>query len=232
MTRAVGELIEAARSACSVEAFERVLFAVLDREIGFDVAFCVRAEGPGPFAPGLEPVVRRDAEGSWPRFGAELTPLCRAASTRGGVEVDVEFFGARKLERMAHYQQLMRPHRGRSSLIGYLPGADAQLIGSVVLGRTTPRFAARERRRLQRALPLLSLCELALRPLHGSRLVQTLTAREREVLGYLQLGYSNPQIARACGTAARTVRNQLSAIFVKLGAASRAEAVALSLGHH
>jgi DNA-binding CsgD family transcriptional regulator len=58
-----------------------------------------------------------------------------------------------------------------------------------------------------------------------------LTAREREVLSYLRLGYTNREIAAACGTSPRTVRNQLSTVFEKLGAATRAEAVAISLGH-
>lgn len=56
-----------------------------------------------------------------------------------------------------------------------------------------------------------------------------LTAREREVLGYLHLGYTNQQIALALGSAPRTVRNQLSSVYAKLGVASRAEAVAWSL---
>lgn len=231
MTRELGCLIEAARSATGIESFERVLFEELDRAIGFDLAFCVRDGRPGPWAPGLDAAVRREVAGSWQRFGAEMTPMCQAALAGHGVEVDVEFFGARRLERMAHYRELMRPHHGRSSMVGYLRGPGARPIGGVMLGRTTPHFRASEQRRLQAALPLLSLCEFALQPLRSSTLLQGLTAREREVLAYLQLGYSNPQIARACGTAARTVRNQLSAIYGKLGAGSRAEAVALSLGH-
>lgn len=52
---------------------------------------------------------------------------------------------------------------------------------------------------------------------------------EREVLGDLHLGYTNEQIARALGTAPRTVRNQLSRVYEKLGVSGRAEAVAASL---
>ena len=51
-----------------------------------------------------------------------------------------------------------------------------------------------------------------------------LTPREREVLGYLRLGYTNAQIACALGSAERTVRNQLSSVYEKLGVATRAEA--------
>jgi DNA-binding CsgD family transcriptional regulator len=238
MSSLLPELIDAARSAPSIEAYERSLFELLDREIGFDVAFCVRNGGLGPFSPGFQDAVRHDAAVTWQRFERELLPMCRAAQNNGGINVDVEFFGPRALERMAHYQQLMIPHRGRSSLLGYLSGPSDQPIGAVMLGRTTPRFSPSEQGKLQAALPLLALCELALRPptasigtSAGSSRTAILTAREREVLAYLQLGYTNPQIAMACGTSPRTVRNQLSAIFEKLGASTRAEAVALSLGH-
>jgi DNA-binding CsgD family transcriptional regulator len=53
-----------------------------------------------------------------------------------------------------------------------------------------------------------------------------LSAAERDVLSYLALGYTNADIARARGNAPRTVRNQLSRAYAKLGVASRAEAVA------
>jgi len=53
-----------------------------------------------------------------------------------------------------------------------------------------------------------------------------LSAAERDVLSYLPLGYTNAEIARARGTSSRTVRNQLSTAYVKLGVATRAEAVA------
>jgi DNA-binding NarL/FixJ family response regulator len=46
------------------------------------------------------------------------------------------------------------------------------------------------------------------------------------VLSFLRLGYTNAQIARARGNAERTVRNQLSSAYAKLGVSSRAEAVA------
>jgi DNA-binding NarL/FixJ family response regulator len=54
-----------------------------------------------------------------------------------------------------------------------------------------------------------------------------LTSAEREVLSYLHLGYSNAQIADARGNTERTVRNQLSSAYAKLGVGSRAEAVAV-----
>ncbi|MEU1812647.1 response regulator transcription factor [Micromonospora sp. WMMD1076] len=55
-----------------------------------------------------------------------------------------------------------------------------------------------------------------------------LTDREREILGLLARGLSNPLIAHRLGLSAKTVRNNVSAILVKLHLGSRAEAIALA----
>jgi DNA-binding CsgD family transcriptional regulator len=232
MDRDLTVLAEAARSARSAREYEEALFEQLQRKLGFDVAFCVRGERIGPVAPGLEDAVRRSAEPRWDELRRPLAPMMQAALAGSSVIVDRDFFGARGLEAMPHYQVMMRPHRGRSSLISYL-GDCAGLSAGIVLGRTTPRWLAREQRWFARALPLLSLCERVVQTLapQSPAPPAMLTPRERDVLGYLQLGYTNREIACACGTSPRTVRNQLSAIFAKLGASTRAEAVALSLGH-
>ncbi len=57
-------------------------------------------------------------------------------------------------------------------------------------------------------------------------MLAALSKREREVVGYLGLGYTNQEIALALGSAPRTVRNQLSRVYEKLGVSGRAEAVA------
>ncbi len=53
-----------------------------------------------------------------------------------------------------------------------------------------------------------------------------LTRAEREVLVLLVGGASNPEIAAARGTSPRTVANQVSFVFRKLGVRSRAELAA------
>ena len=62
---------------------------------------------------------------------------------------------------------------------------------------------------------------------------ETLTEREREVLEYLALGYTNSEVAMACGNAPNTVKKQIAAIFSKLGASTRAECVRIAIleGH-
>lgn len=63
-----------------------------------------------------------------------------------------------------------------------------------------------------------------------------LTARERQVLELLARGLSNDEIAERLGIAAKTVRNQVSAIFDKLQVSTRAQAIVSAreagLGRH
>lgn len=56
--------------------------------------------------------------------------------------------------------------------------------------------------------------------------LSSLTAAEREVMGLVADGLSNADIAKRRGTSARTVANQLAAMFKKLGVGSRSELVA------
>ena len=55
--------------------------------------------------------------------------------------------------------------------------------------------------------------------------VQTLTAREHEVLNLIAAGRSNPDIARTLVLSPKTIRNHVSNIFAKLQVADRAEAI-------
>jgi DNA-binding NarL/FixJ family response regulator len=53
----------------------------------------------------------------------------------------------------------------------------------------------------------------------------SLTSREIEILRLMSLGYLNKQIATSFNTSEQTVKNYISRIFIKLGAANRVEAV-------
>jgi DNA-binding NarL/FixJ family response regulator len=52
-----------------------------------------------------------------------------------------------------------------------------------------------------------------------------LTRREREVVELLSRGLDNAQIGAHLGLAEKTVRNNISAVFEKLGAENRAQAI-------
>jgi PAS domain S-box-containing protein len=69
-------------------------------------------------------------------------------------------------------------------------------------------------------------------PSHGSQAAAPgtpLTARELQVLGLLALGHTREEIAEQLGISPETVRNHLRGAREKLGARTRAQAIALAL---
>ena len=52
-----------------------------------------------------------------------------------------------------------------------------------------------------------------------------LTPREREIVGHLLSGEANAEIARHLNVSEKTIRNQLTAVFAKIGVADRTQAV-------
>jgi DNA-binding CsgD family transcriptional regulator len=135
----------------------------------------------------------------------------------------------------------MRPLHGRQTLMGFLEWG-GQAVYQVGLGRSqqTRVFSDQDRDLLSSLIPTLTLAcaaradrpQLFLPNQHLAAeldpcALDLLTAREREVLDYLHLGFTNEQIGVALGTQPRTVRNQLTAVYRKLGVATRAEAVGL-----
>jgi two-component system, NarL family, response regulator LiaR len=66
---------------------------------------------------------------------------------------------------------------------------------------------------------------------HDSRVGESLSPREREVLRLLACGRSNAEIASHLFLTEGTVRNYVSGIFVKLGVADRTQAAVIALRH-
>jgi DNA-binding NarL/FixJ family response regulator len=116
----------------------------------------------------------------------------------------------------------------RAGASGYLlKGADRAEIeraitgvahGALVVGHGV---ADRMRRRLATDAPAVPFPDL--------------TSREREVLDLLARGLTNTAISRRLSLSEKTVRNNVSAVFAKIGAGSRSAAVAMArdagLGH-
>lgn len=109
-----------------------------------------------------------------------------------------------------------------SSLAAALAAVDAGLIvlepsaRALLLSANRDRFAPRDRP----STPSVGASTAA------TRKARPLTSREREILALVASGTSNKGIARSLGVSANTVKFHLAAVFDKLNAATRAEAVA------
>jgi DNA-binding CsgD family transcriptional regulator len=223
-------LAEIVAGAETLLEYERAVLEVVRSRVDFEVAMFKRAGGLGAYPIGLDPAVVRACDGWWTRFAEEIVPVVEVAMGQRRVAVDREVFGIKRLERQDYYQRLMRLHGGRATAIVCLTQR-GRAVGTLALGRLGD-FSDTDLECLRALAPTLSLCEAAVRapllPAAARAVLAPLTPREREVLAHLHLGYTNAQIATVLGTAERTVRNQLSSIYEKLGVSSRAEAAALS----
>lgn len=68
--------------------------------------------------------------------------------------------------------------------------------------------------------------------LKSNMTIQPLSPRQAEVLELITLGLTNDDIAYKLGISSTVVRDYLKATFAKIGAANRAEAVAIALRKH
>jgi DNA-binding NarL/FixJ family response regulator len=92
----------------------------------------------------------------------------------------------------------------------------AAAIGQVVLG---PEIADR-----------VTQAMAAARPIRGRKTFPHLSERDLEILDHLAQGLDNGAIARRLGLAPKTIRNQVSALFEKIGAEDRAHAIRMARG--
>ncbi len=222
-------LAQLAHAASSFAAYERTVLGHLARSFDVPIAFFVRGDGIGASTVGLRSdiVARPSRAARWAAYGDELSPVFADAARRDGVSVDRAVLGD-ALRSTRVFREIIQPHEGRCTMLGTLAIAGERL-GTVALGSTGRDFGPADRERLAALLPTLALCEGALQRRRETSAV--LTAREQEVVRALRLGYTNGEIAVSLGTSVNTVRNQLRSVFAKLGATTRAEAVAISLGH-
>ncbi|MCA9640337.1 MAG: response regulator transcription factor [Polyangiaceae bacterium] len=231
-----GLITELAFAASDWSSVETQVLTLFEQHIGGDTLFFADERGPSDATRGVLVDYLAEVRPLWPSFSLELYPMAMAAQQRGGVLVDSDVFGT-TMRAMAHYQQVMAPVRGRTTLIGALTHR-GQLLQKVAIGRCwgSRDFRDADVSALREVIGALSLARAAfMAPPPQNRGQQPpeqrhefgLTAREQEVVSYLRLGYTNRDIAQALGTSVKTVRNQLSVAYSKLGVANRAEAVGL-----
>jgi DNA-binding CsgD family transcriptional regulator len=228
LSRTTGDIVEIAASAVSAAELEHALLSRLRRDVPFDIGFFLRRGGIGPSQQGLVARLTARMRERVGVYGAELAPVFARARQERGVAIDRDVLG-RVLERTRVYREFVAPHGGYSTALVLLSLA-GQPVATLALGRCDRmQFSSRDVDALAALVPALSLCELAVRNAGRTR-AHGLTLREAEILDYLERGFTNPEIALACGKSTHTVRNQLRSLFKKLGASTRAEAVAISLG--
>ena len=104
----------------------------------------------------------------------------------------------------------------------------SRVLGAFILGRKRA-FTPAERGSMCGLAPVFSLGLAALSnaPESEPEPLSVLTPRERELVSYVRLGYTNKQIALACGISPNTVRNRLAGVFERVGVGSRAELAGL-----
>jgi DNA-binding CsgD family transcriptional regulator len=225
-----GILLHAARTAPDFDAWQGVVFEAMD-EVGYDVAF-VKVLPPvcGFASRGFERALLDRAQTHWPDYRRELLPLT-LASQREGVATDNDVLGPGR-RRLAYYRDIVQPQRGTSSLLAHL-SIGGRTVGALLLGRAGGTFKATDLARVRHWLAPLSLGAAAMAwhalPSPEDRPLPQVSPREGEVLHLVQLGYTNPEIARALGTSPNTVRNQVSSLLQKLDATTRTELVGLTL---
>jgi DNA-binding CsgD family transcriptional regulator len=101
----------------------------------------------------------------------------------------------------------------------------AAAVAELVSGAVTRRMLAHRLRRIHHASGAV-LSELPV--LDETRAAELLSDREREVVRLVQRGLTNAEIAEALGISLATVKTHLTRSFRKLGARSRAEAIAIA----
>jgi DNA-binding CsgD family transcriptional regulator len=222
------DVIQQATQSPTADAFEAEVLASLNREIGFDVGVFLTNPNREPTVFGYdEGRMRRLLHARSARYGRDLEPVKRAALAARGVAVDTDVLGERMVSATSYYRDLAEPVGGRHSMVAYLR-LRGRVVGGLVLGRCSSCYRDADVFAMESTLPGLAVACASFGEPTAHSDVTRLSPREREVLEYLCLGYRNREIANAFGTSPNTVRNQLACVFQKLGATTRAEAVALA----
>jgi DNA-binding CsgD family transcriptional regulator len=236
------DIVALAQDAEGAEAFERGLLALFARTVGFDAAFVEsKVGGHAPSLVGLDAKRMRATPARRARYDRELAEVKRVALASRGVAVDTAVLGMSAVRTRAYHRDVAAPVGGKHSLLAFA-FVRGREVGGIMLGRAGAAFREGEVAIVESALPAigLALASFESHPPSSSHARASsavarsddrlgLTPRELDVLDYLCLGYTNVEIARACGSSPNTVRNQLVRVFAKLGASTRSEAVALAL---
>lgn len=141
------------------------------------------------------------------------------------VAIDTKLFRRNEWERLPYVERHQRAYGVKSSLLAAWVSRSQEPV-VLTLSRTDRRFPQDDAEAIKRLFKTLvvadgffSACPPQCRP----NLLDGLTARQRQIVEYLCLGYSNAQIALACNLSPHTVRNHLATLFDRFGVATRTE---------
>ena len=250
----LSEAAQIAHEAADAQAFLRAAGELLERTLGADAMLGVEQLRAGGWR--ANHVVRvpdeilRRLTSNWAAYRSELNPVFEQARTAGAA-VDSQVLGA-ELARSTYFREIAAPQGAKATAIVLLSWRK-QALGALILGRRS-EFSPAERQVLRDLSPTLSLGMWANSaaiakpppvPCRDARAAQrlsvplaestptpsdlpALTPRERDLVDYVRLGYTNKEVALACGISPNTVRNRLAALFARLGVSTRVELAMLS----
>lgn len=171
------------------------------------------------------------------RLGPSLQELFEEIEIAGGVLRPYDAFGRAHRASRPIYGDVFERTGARTMLSVILRsrGERCAALHFYRAGRGA-RFTDAEESMLRRAWPILALGDALGR---ASPLLPApntprprgqigISRRERQIIGYVAAGLTNPEIGMLCGTSGNTVRNQLAALYRRLQVRSRAELAAMA----
>jgi DNA-binding CsgD family transcriptional regulator len=207
-------------------AYLRAAAGLLMQALPVDALLAIRQPQPGAWvaehAQGVRRATLQRLSANWECYRRELAPVFDRAA-RSGAAVDAHEMGERWVD-TRYFLEIVAPQRAVATAIVLLRFQGAAL-GAFVLGRRRD-FAVHEIELMRELSPCLALglaAHAAASAHDQAGTLAVLTPSEREVTSYVCLGYTNKEIAVACGISPNRVRNKLVRIFERLGVSTRAE---------
>jgi DNA-binding CsgD family transcriptional regulator len=225
-------LAAVAAAATTREELRRETLRRIHPIVGFDFGIVWRPGDRDATLDGFDELHWRAYCAGAPRYAEDLSALATAALAQGGVTRDAVALSPQRRDASPFYAEIVRPV-GSASFLTAVLSLRGETVALMQLGRGRPAglsFHERDAQRLRPLLGVLALGEAAHGAGRAPRPGVDFTRREAEIVRYVQLGFTNNEIALACGTSRHTVRNQLAAIFKKAEVTTRAELVARVLG--
>lgn len=168
----LGELLELCQERRDAAGFEAAALGVLQRRIGFDVAYMsVKGNETKPTVVALEPHIVERAVSRAAIYLRDLEPVKQVALVKRGVAVDTAVLGTRSDE-TRYYRELGRAVGIRHSLLAYVPWR-GNVIAAIMLGRKSV-FTERDVVQMEEVLPALGATRATyglspiVKPLHGA----------------------------------------------------------------